>query len=79
MKGNIIVDKKAFTTNDFNALNNTEANATATNNENNNVFGEKKLVFKNNTSFINCISKINVVEIDNAEDLDVVMSMYNFA
>ena len=38
---------------------------------------KKKLVFKNNTPFINCISKINVVEIDNAEDLDVVMSMYN--
>ena len=77
VKGNFIVDKKAFTTNDFNALNNTEANATATNNENNNVFGEKKLVFKNNIPFINCISKINVVQIDNAEDLDVVMPMYN--
>ena len=77
VKGNFIVDKKAFTTNDFNALNNTEANATATNNENNNVFGEKKLVFKNNIPFINCISKINVVQFDNAEDLDVVMPMYN--
>ena len=28
-------------------------------------------------SFINCISKINGVKIDNAEDLDVVMSIYN--
>ena len=27
--------------------------------------------------FINCISKINGVKIDNAEDLDVVMPMYN--
>ena len=77
MKGNIIVDKKTFTANDFEAPNNTAANATATNNANNNAFGEKKLVFKNNAPFINCISKINGVKIDNAEDLDVVMSMYN--
>ena len=42
-----------------------------------NAFGEKKLVFKNNAPFINCISKINGVKIDNAEDLDVVMPMYN--
>ena len=37
----------------------------------------KKLVFKNNAPFINCTSKINGVKIDNAEDLDVVMPMYN--
>ena len=35
------------------------------------------MVFKNNAAFINCISKINGVKIDNAEDLDVVMPMYN--
>ena len=35
------------------------------------------LAFKNNAPFTNCISKINNVLIDNAEDLDVVMSMYN--
>ena len=35
------------------------------------------MFFKNNAPFINCISKINGVKIDNAEDLDVVMSMYN--
>ena len=35
------------------------------------------LAFKNNAPFINCISKINGVKIDNAEDLDAVMSMYN--
>ena len=35
------------------------------------------MVFKNNEPFINCISKINSVKIDNAEDLDVVMAMYN--
>ena len=62
MKGNIISDKKAFTANHFEAPNR---------------FGEKKLVFKNNAPFINCISKINGVKIDNAEDLDVVMPMYN--
>ena len=28
-------------------------------------------------NFINCISKINGIKIDNAEDLDVVMPMYN--
>ena len=35
------------------------------------------MVFKNNSPFINCISKTNGVQIDNAEDLDVVMPMYN--
>ena len=35
------------------------------------------MVFKNNAPFINCVSKINGVKIDNAEDLDVVMPMYN--
>ena len=42
----ISVTKKAFTDNDFEAPNNTEANATATNTANDNAFGEKKLVFK---------------------------------
>ena len=37
----------------------------------------KNVAFKNNAPFINCISKINGVKIDNAEDLDVVMPMYN--
>ena len=37
----------------------------------------KNIAFKNNAPFINCISKINGVKIDNAEDLDVVMPMYN--
>ena len=78
VKGNITVDKKkTFTANDFEALNNTADNVTATNNANNNVLDEKKLVFKNNAPFINCISKINGIKIDNAEDLDVVMPMYN--
>ena len=37
----------------------------------------KNLAFKNNAPFINCVSKISGVKIDNAEDLDVVMPMYN--
>ena len=35
------------------------------------------LAFKNNAPFTNCISKINNVLIDNAEDLHIVMPMYN--
>ena len=35
------------------------------------------VAFKNNAPFINCISKINGIQIDNAEDLDVVRPMYN--
>ena len=35
------------------------------------------LAFKNNPTFTNYISKINNVLIDNAEDLDIVMPMYN--
>ena len=35
------------------------------------------LAFKNNAPFTNCISKINNVLIDNVEDLDVVMPMYD--
>ena len=38
----------------------------------------KNLAFKNNAPFIVCISKINGIKIDDAEDLDVVMPMYNF-
>ena len=38
---------------------------------------KRKMVFKNNASFINCISKINGIKIDNAEDLDVAIPMYN--
>ena len=78
LKGNITVTKKIFTADDFGAPNNTNANANATNAANGNVFGIKKLAFKNHAPFINCISKINGVKIDNAEDLDVVMPMYNF-
>ena len=77
VKGYITVTKKTFTADDIDASNNTAVNVAATNTANNNDFGDKKLVFKNNAPFINCISKINGVKIDNAEDLDVVMPMYN--
>ena len=36
----------------------------------------KNHVLKHNVLFINCITKINGIKIDNAEDLDVVMLMY---
>ena len=38
---------------------------------------KRSLAFKNSTPFTYCISKINNVLIVNAEDLDVIMSMYN--
>ena len=45
-------------------------------NSDNNMY-DKKLTFKNNALFVSCISKINNTLIDNAEDLDVVMPIYN--
>ena len=43
---------------------------------NNNAY-DKKLYLKNNAQFISFISKINGKLIENAEDLDIVMPMYN--
>ena len=37
----------------------------------------KKLTFKNNAPFRSCISKINNAFLDNVEDLDIVIPMYN--
>ena len=37
----------------------------------------KKLTFKNNVPFSSSISKINNTSVDNAEDLNIVMPMYN--
>ena len=37
----------------------------------------KNLTFKNNALFRSCILKVNNTFIDNAEDLDIVMPMYN--
>ena len=42
-----------------------------------NVKRNKAVTFKNNAPFINCISKLNGVQIDNAGDLDVVKPLYN--
>ena len=36
----------------------------------------KALALKNNAPFVNWISKINGVQIDNAEDLHIAMPMY---
>ena len=53
------------------AVNNTAADGAAANNTN------KKVIFKNCAPFTSCISKINNTQIDNAEYIDIVMSMYN--
>ena len=51
-------------------VNNTAAADADANNTN------KKVIFKNCTPFTNCISEINT-DLDNAEDIDIVMIMYN--
>ena len=47
------------------------------NNDANNNAYDKKLALKNNAPFISCISKIKGELIENAEDLDIVIPMYN--
>ena len=37
----------------------------------------KGTIFKNCAPFTKCISRINNADIDNAEDIDIVMPMYN--
>ena len=64
VKGNIIVNKKTFIADDIEEPNNTAANLTATNTANDNLFDEKSWFLK---TFINCVLKINGVEIDNAD------------
>ena len=39
---------------------------------------KKKIISKNCAPFMNCISKINNTQIDNAEYIDIVMPMYNY-
>ena len=53
------------------SVNNTAAAGAAANNV------TKKVIFKNCAPFTNCISKINNAEIDNAQYIDIVMSVYN--
>ena len=38
---------------------------------------DKGVVFKNCAPFTNCISEVNNTQVDNAKDIDIVMSMYN--
>ena len=38
---------------------------------------DKKTTLKNNAPFRSCISKVNNTFIDKAEDLDIVMPMFN--
>ena len=52
-------------------VNNTSAAGAAANNTN------KKVIFKNCAPFTNCISEINNTQIDNAKDINIVMTMYN--
>ena len=53
------------------SANNTAADGAAANNTN------KRVIFKNCAPFINCLSEINNTQIDNAKDMDIVMSMYS--
>ena len=46
-------------------------------NPNDNANFNKDLTLKNNAPFISCISKINGEIVENAEDLDIIMPMYN--
>ena len=43
----------------------------------NNNWYDKTLAFKNNAPFISCTPKVNNTLIGNAEDLDILMPMYN--
>ena len=52
-------------------FNNTSAAGAAVNNN------DRKVIFKYCAPFTNCISEINNTQIDNAKDIDIVMSMYN--
>ena len=45
-------------------------------NPNNNAY-DKKLALKNNAQFFNCILKIHNTLIEDADDLDIIMPMYN--
>ena len=46
-------------------------------NTNENNKAEKNVAFKTSAPFRSCISTINITLIDNAEDFDTVMPMYN--
>ena len=52
------------------SVNNT-GTAAAPNNRN------EKVIFKNCAPFTSCISKINNIQVDGAENIDIIMPMYN--
>ena len=52
-------------------VNNIAAADTDVNNTN------KKVIFKNCDPFTNCINEINNTQVDHANDIDILMSMYN--
>ena len=43
----------------------------------NNIRDKKKIILKNNAPFVSCITRINNKLIEDADDLDIVMPMYN--
>ena len=49
------------------------------NNDANNITGKRNrsVILKNNAPFVSCITRINGELIEDADDLDIVMSMYN--
>ena len=53
------------------SVNNTAAADADTNNTN------KKVIFKSCAPFTNCIRKIDNTQVDNAKDIDILMSIYN--
>ena len=53
------------------AVDNTAAADADANNTN------KKVIFKNCVPFTNCISEINNTQVDNGNDIDIVIPMYN--
>ena len=46
-------------------------------NPNNNANFDRRLTLKNNAPFVSCISKINGKLVENTEDIDIVIPMYN--
>ena len=57
-KGNITHDKKIFTANDFEVVNNTADNATATNTANDNAFNEKSWFLKTMLHLLTAFQKL---------------------
>ena len=46
--------------------------------ENERIRRDRKIILKNNAPFVSCMTKINNELIEDADDLDIVMPMYNF-